>query len=189
LDIISYLANQPGDYRRAIAMVRQDLRSIWLAAFQSHLWNQVLAALLRQTCEPAQLSAQQIGLRNVPFFTPLDDNKRQPLLTATLPLPSARLHLPEGPQKELYDQVMAAEGLELRQVRVKYPRDSFFSKGDRPAVVLPGDLKHTVLDDELYAGSHKLTLTFTLPRGSYATILVKRVTGRADDDSDDTADS
>jgi tRNA pseudouridine13 synthase len=73
--------------------------------------------------------------------------------------------------------------MELREVRVKFPRDVFFSKGERAAVFCPNELKHVVATDELYAGRHRLTLHFTLPRGSYATILIKRVTGIAEDDS------
>jgi tRNA pseudouridine13 synthase len=77
----------------------------------------------------------------------------------------------------LYDQVLAAEGMELRQVRVKYPRDAFFSKGERGLVFRPGELWHAAAADEIYPRRQKLTLRFTLPRGSYATILVKRVCG------------
>ena len=71
--------------------------------------------------------------------------------------------------------MLAAEGLALRQIRVKYPRDSFFSKGERPAIVRPGNLAHAAAADELNPPRQKLTLDFTLPRGSYATILVRRV--------------
>ena len=66
--IITYLADKPGDFRRALALVRQDLRSIWLAAFQSHLWNQILAMRIRQACRPEQLVSQTIGRRDLPFF-------------------------------------------------------------------------------------------------------------------------
>lgn len=173
--IVTYLADKPGDFRRALALVRQDLRSIWMAAFQSHLWNQILATLVRQTCRPEQLTSLTIGRRDMPFFTSLDDSQRQELAGAILPLPSARLHLDDSPLKSLYDQVLAAEGMELRQVRVKYPRDTFFSKGERRAIFRPGELWHSAADDEIYKRRHKLELRFTLPRGSYATILVKRV--------------
>jgi tRNA pseudouridine13 synthase len=175
--IVTYLADKPGDFRRAIALVRQDLRSIWLAAFQSHLWNQLLAALVRQTCRAEQFTPLALGRREVPFFTSLDDLQRQQLDQAVLPLPSARLHLDDGPLKTLYDQVLAAEGIELRQIRVKYPRDTFFSKGERRAVFQPGELWHSPAADEIYRGRHQLELRFTLPRGAYATILIKRVCG------------
>ncbi|HMC11711.1 MAG TPA: tRNA pseudouridine(13) synthase TruD, partial [Pirellulaceae bacterium] len=178
-NIIAHLAHKLGDFRRAIALVRQDLRSLWLAAFQSHLWNQILAAFIGQVCRPEQFTLQLIGKREVPFFASLDALQREKLHGTPLPLPSARLHLDGDPLKPLYDQVLAAEGMELRQVRVKYPRDSFFSKGERLAIFLPGEFKHDFAADEMYPGRQKLSLRFTLPRGSYATILVKRIAGNA----------
>jgi len=190
-DIVAFLVGAPRDFRRALALAPQHLRSLWLAAFQSHLWNQILAALVRQDCRPEQCVLQPIGSRDVPFFTDLDDAHRAQLARSILPLPSARLHLDPSPLQDLYDRVLAAEGIELRQVRVKYPRDSFFSKGDRPAIVLPRDLQHAAAGDDLYPGRQKLTLRFTLPRGAYATILVKRITdfaGGALSDGDTESD-
>ena len=61
-------------------------------------------------------------------------------------------------------------------MRVKYPRDAFFSKGNRQAIVRPEHLTQQSDADELYAGCRKLLLSFDLPRVSYATILVKRLT-------------
>jgi tRNA pseudouridine13 synthase len=179
-NIVAYLVGHPRDFRRAIALVPHELRSLWLAAFQSHLWNQVLAAAIGQICRPEQLALQQIGGRRVPFFTELDDAQRQQFAAMLLPLPSARIHLDEGPLKSTYDRVLANEGLELRQVRVKYPRDSFFSKGERTALVHLSELQHQHDADELYLGHQKLALHFTLPRGSYATILVKQIAGGGD---------
>ncbi|MDX1946791.1 MAG: tRNA pseudouridine(13) synthase TruD [Pirellulaceae bacterium] len=175
--IVTYLADKPGDFRRALALVRQDLRSIWLAAFQSHLWNQILATRIRQVCPPEQLARQTIGRRELPFFTTLAPEQAGDLTRLALPLPSARLHLEGTPLAVLYDQTLAAEGISLREIRVKYPRDSFFSKGERPAILRPGGVTSGAEPDELYADRQKLTLRFTLGRGSYATILVKRVSG------------
>ena len=45
----------------------------------------------------------------------------------------------------------------------------------RDAIVAPAGLKASADDDELNAGRKKLTLSFELPKGSYATILVKRL--------------
>ena len=59
---------------------------------------------------------------------------------------------------------------------MKYPRDSCFSKGMRRVLIRPAGLTSSVTDDELHDRRSKLTLSFDLPRGSYATILVKRLT-------------
>src|SRR5262249_38212981 len=131
--------------------------------------------LVRRVCRLQHCSPRSIGGREVPLFTDLADVERGALQSVSLPLPSARLHLDEHPLKSLYDEALKAEGIELRQLRVKYPRDSFFSKGERAAVFQPADLADTAADDELYAGRQKLTLNFTLPRAAYATIVIKRI--------------
>jgi len=184
--VVGYLRSHPTDYRRALTLFPQELRSLWLAAFQSHLWNQVLAEVIRQPLTIEHCQSAVIGDRELPFPLCLADMQRRQLEQIKLPLPSARLHLEDQPLKEVYDRVLAAEGMELRQVRVKYPRDTFFSKGERFAIVRPRDLRHETATDDLHSGRQKLTLQFALPRGSYATILVKRITGNGDwTESDD----
>ena len=175
--IVTYLADKPMDYKRALALVRHDLRSIYLAALQSDLWNRWLAALLRSICRAEQLTMMEIGPRKLPFYTALDDAQRSQLQSAVLPLPSARLHLEDGPLKQLLDAILAEEGMELRQVRLKFPRDTFFSKGERPTLLVPRAMSAEEGQDELYRGRRKMTLRFDLPRGSYATIVVKRIAG------------
>lgn len=177
--VITFLADKPDkpDFKRALALIRQDLRSIYLAAFQSDLWNGMLAALLRKVCPAEGLVSRKIGKRDLPFYSVLNDASKATLRDTLLPLPSARQHLEAGPIKELVDEVLTAEGMELRQVRLKFPRDTFFSKGERPAIFFPAGVAHEVAEDDFYRGKQKMTLRFELPRGAYATILVKRVTG------------
>ena len=175
--IVTYLADKPGEFKRALTFVPHDMRSIYLAAFQSDLWNRALAALLRSACPPERLKNMRIGPRELPFFTALVDAHRLQLRSAVLPLPSARLHVEEGQVKQLLDRVLAEEGMELRQVRLKFPRDTYFSKGERSALFLPQAASAEGGDDELYRGRRKVTLRFNLTRGSYATILVKRIAG------------
>jgi tRNA pseudouridine13 synthase len=97
-------------------------------------------------------------------------------LEEEFPLPSARGKLEEGPTLDLLNAVVAEEGLEKRQLRVKYPRDSFFSKSSRKTIIAIPDLEFEFSDDDLYPKHKKVRLTFDLPRGSYATILIKRLT-------------
>lgn len=178
--VVTYLADKPADrpsdFRGAWARVRVDLRSLYLAAFQSHLWNRLLAAFIRQQCRSEQLVDVELKLDRVPFPIGLTADQFSVLQTAELPLPSARQHLDEGPIQTLLADVLREAGLELLQLRVKYPRDSFFSKGWRAAMVPVVGTHHEIAEDDLYPGRWKFALSFDLPRGSYATILVKRLT-------------
>ena len=174
--IITYLDDRPGDFRGAISRLRVDLRGIYLAAFQSALWNRLLATWLQSACRPEQLVSVPLKLGAVPFFRELDPAQRTGLSDLELPLPTARIKLDPGPVCTMMDKVLADFGLELRQIRVKYPRDSFFSKGERRAIISINKVDHLVAPDELEAGRQKIRLSFDLPRGSYATIFVKRLT-------------
>jgi tRNA pseudouridine13 synthase len=182
--IVTYLADKPPewpDYRGAFARIKVDLRGLYLAAFQSCLWNGILARYLHREAPGGQLIDVPLKLGPAPFFHDLDRETAERFQKAQLPLPSARLHLDasnpaQAPVLALIVEVLGEFGLELRQLRVKYPRDSFFSKGQRAVSVAVGNLAAEAEDDDLYPGRKKLALRFDLPRGSYATILVKRLT-------------
>lgn len=183
--VITLLADRPGDFKRAFALIRQELRSLYLAAFQSAIWNELLAATIARHTRPEQRRTVRIAGRDVPLALEFDPPAAAELAEATLPLPSARLHLEPGPLRDEIEAAVGRFGLALREVRVKYPRDAFFSRGDRRCLVRPAELSHAVADDELYPGRQQWTLRFELPRGCYATLLVKQVTARDTLDADD----
>ncbi len=177
--IVTYMADReavdkPLDFRGAFTRLSVDLRGLYLSAYQSAIWNRVLNRLVEQQLSPTERVAVRLLSGPCAFFRTLPSSASD-LSEMDLPLPSARLKLPDGPLLELIQSVVAEEDLELRQLRVKYPRDSFFSKASRRAVVQADGLVTEADDDELYPNSRKLQLTFQLPRGSYATVLVKRV--------------
>ncbi len=183
--IVTYLCDHPTDFRRALALMRIDLRGMWLSAFQSAVWNRLLAESLQDVCRPEQLFVVDFGERPAPFYLALDESQRRELINLDLPLPSGRLKLQSGPLYDRLHRVLAEFGLLPREMRVKYPRDSFFSKGDRAAVYVPAQLEYQTEPDEVYVGRQKLTLAFDLPRGSYATILIKRLSEVAGQGADD----
>jgi tRNA pseudouridine13 synthase len=148
---------------------------LYLSAFQSCLWNRLLDRYLRCELSPDRLLDVPLKLGPAPFFRQLDAETATRLQAAQLPLPSSRLHLEDGPMHALISELLGEYGLELRQLRVKYPRDSFFSKGQRAVAIPVGNLTGEATADDLYPGRKKLLLKFDMPRGSYATILVKRI--------------
>jgi tRNA pseudouridine13 synthase len=177
--IITFLADKPADhpdFRKAFALIQTDLRGLYLSAFQSAVWNRMLSITLRERLPSEQLVDVPLKLGPAPFLRRLFEHQAQELRELELPLPSARLHIEPGPTLSLIEQTLKEFGMELREMRVKFPRDSFFSKGDRKACVAVGQIASAVSDDEMYPGRHKLSLNFDLPRGAYATILVKRLT-------------
>lgn len=181
--IVTFLADKEAagkmiDFRGAFCNLNVDLRGLYLSAFQSALWNRMLTRRLKENAAPESIIPFELKSGPACFVTSLlsPADSEAPPLEEELPLPSARGKLEEGPTLDLINSVVAEEGLEKRQLRVKYPRDSFFSKSGRRTVIAVPDLEVQSADDELYPGQKKVKLVFELPRGSYATILVKRLT-------------
>ncbi len=175
--LVDYLLHHPGDFRGAVARLRPELRGLYLSAYQSFLWNRMLARWLRRNLRPEQLLTVPLRLGDVPMYRGLDAEQRRDLEALALPLPSARLRLDAADGRAaLVQEVLAEEGLELRQLQVKGIREMFFSKGERAALCLPQRLEYDSGPDERNPGRRQLTLTFELPRGCYATLLVKRIT-------------
>jgi tRNA pseudouridine13 synthase len=178
--LVDYLRSHRGDFRGAVARLRPELRGLYLSAYQSHLWNRMLAAWLVRHCPPENLVTAELRLGPVPMHQHLSPDTFAALSALSLPLPSARLKLePDDPRGEYVQAVLAEEQLQLRDLQVRGIRELFFSRGERPALCLPADLAGETGDDERNAGRRKVLLRFALPRGAYATLIVKRLTAAA----------
>jgi tRNA pseudouridine13 synthase len=174
--LVAYLEDHPDDYKGALARLRPELRGLYLSAYQSHLWNNMLASWLRQHCRPEQLIRVHLRLGELPMYQMLDEAQRRELAGRSLPLPSARGRLdPSDPRLSLMTAVLAEEGLTADQLKLKGFREMFFSKGERDALCMPAGLTHELRDDDRHPGRHQMILGFELPRGSYATLIVKRL--------------
>jgi len=174
--LADYLAHHEGDYRGAVLRLKPELRGLYLSAYQSYLWNRMLALWLRSHCRPDQLLPVRLRLGEVPMYAHLDESQWAELSELQLPLPSGRMHFEaDDPRAALMEKVLREEKVQGEQLKLRGLPDLFFSKGERAAVCLPMGLKWETADDEKNAGKEKLVLTFELPRGAYGTQVVKRI--------------
>jgi tRNA pseudouridine13 synthase len=175
--IAAFLKDNPDNYRAAFAKIPFFLRNMYLSAYQSYLWNRILAKWMVGTFSADRLVAVQQKSEVMPMPRQLSDAEREQFKQSSIPLPSARLKLaPDHPMTPFINEVMAEEGLQLQDLKLKHYKEPFFSRGDRPAFYEPEHLRSETGWDKWNKGNRKLKLTFTLPRGSYATLLVKRIT-------------
>ncbi|MCA9057088.1 MAG: tRNA pseudouridine(13) synthase TruD, partial [Planctomycetaceae bacterium] len=189
-------ANKPVDFKGAFACLNGELRGLYLSAWQSALWNRLLTAVLQQELPAAQLTV--IPLKSGPAVFPqrsvadalsssgiaisqddssstssdaVDALRLRPGLQ--LPLPSARIQMPTGILGELLTNVLTEEGITLSEMKVRFPRDRFFSRGLRTALVYPDLDEIASFDDEHNPGRKAIRLSFALQRGSYATMMIR----------------
>ncbi|WP_435007137.1 tRNA pseudouridine(13) synthase TruD [Tundrisphaera lichenicola] len=188
--LVTYLVDHPTDFRGVFARLRRELRSIYFSAFQSHLWNLTLGRLIERTTRENQRIPVEFKVATLPIHRGLEPDQAAELSAARLPLPATRTPLPpEGPIREAALEVVAGFGLAWEDLRVKHLKDIFFSKGVRPALFFPEGLTQETSPDELYPGRFKIALGFDLPKGAYATLVVKRVTVAAGIDSSDESEN
>jgi len=167
----------PDDYKGAFARLRHDMQTLYLSAYQSHLWNRLLAEWLHLHHAPEQLSSVELRMGPHPLPRKLDDAALATWRELELPYPSARLTWDEQAEwAPALRRVLDAEGLELADIRLRGPRQPFFSKGLRVAAVIPQGTMHQDEPDEKHHGRRKLCLGFDLPPGAYATMFIKRIT-------------
>jgi len=163
-----------GDKRRALLAVAAPLRRFYVAAYQSHLFNCVVARRL-----PAGLGRLLGGdlacvHRSGSVFQVGDAALEQPRADAfeispTGPLFGYRMSWPAGEPGRMEAQLLAAEGLE----RDSFRRRGLRVKGGRRALRFrPLEAKAEVGADG--HGAY-LELRFTLPSGCYATSLLREL--------------
>jgi tRNA pseudouridine13 synthase len=174
--IITYLVDHPSDHRGAFARLKRELRSLYFSAFQSHLWNLMLSRWIERNTRPDQRVMVDVKAGVLAFPRHLEPDQRRALSATPLPLPGARSPMPEGALGEVVSEVLAPFQLTWRDLRVRHLKDVFLSKGTRAPLEFPQQLAVARIDDEIHPGRHALRLAFELSKGSYATILVKRIT-------------
>lgn len=170
--VVTYLCDHPEKFRKAFALINENLRGIYLSAFQSAVWNRMLGIKLEPTATKTASTTPRISIgdASLPFAV---TNQTSPEFQ--LQLPSARCKGLSAEARALCDAALQPYQMTLDQMKISFPRDRWFSRAKRNCVIRPDNLTAAVADDEDYPGRQKITLTFSLPRGCYATMLVKAI--------------
>jgi len=174
--VLTFLKDHPDDYRRALNLIPQRLLSLYLSAYQGFLWNQMAGRFLAGRLEAAGLPFAWLEIARVrlPVHSRLPDDLRARLSQTTISLPHLRATFADPEVRAAAAEVLRQEGLTQSDLKARVLQKAYLSQGGRALLLFPQEA--AVLsegEDERFPGQRRLTLTFTLPPGAYATLVLK----------------
>jgi tRNA pseudouridine13 synthase len=178
--VLTYLKDHPTDgYRKALNLIPHGLLALYLSAYQSWLWNIIAARAVSAVLNEATFAALAVRVagQDLPVFYNLPESLRARLDRLQVPLPNHRADFADAVLARAAQEVLAQEQLTLNDFKARILKKAFAAKSLRPLVVHPADITAGESEnDELARKRWKVNLQFSLPPGSYATLVVKAVT-------------
>jgi tRNA pseudouridine13 synthase len=173
--IFGLLNGSPNDLARALHRIPEEEVSMRYAAYQSHLWNELLRRLIkRKIRNPKDVPGRE---GHYLFWDEIEVEALSYLGALEIPTAAARMDFGDDLTRSLFEDILTERGLTPGSFRTKALRKVYFRSFQRKAIVVPEDLQALGLgNDELHPGKKKWTISFILPRGSYGTMLIKRLT-------------
>jgi tRNA pseudouridine13 synthase len=174
--VVKWLRAHPADFRGALLRTEPRWRALQVFAYQSWLWNEGAKQYLRDTVGIARLAAIRYQAGTLLFPREFDSAQARLLRGKAFPLlaPSTRFEDPAVEQAAL--SVLRREDMGIADLTVPGTPEIHFEPEDRPLLVHPGRLAlGEARPDELNRERLRVNVAFTLPPGSYATLVVKRL--------------
>ncbi len=170
----SYLMDNPDGFLPLLQRIPSEEMSLFFSAYQSFLWNEVLRRLISRLPFRRLSTAKGIAGDYV-FYKETDSEIFSYLKDLIIPLPSSKMEIGDEDVRLIYDEVFNERGIKRSMFNLRSIRQAFFKSFERNAIVIPQSLSFEIRDDEIYNGKKTLHLRFFLRRGSYGTMLIKRI--------------
>ncbi|MGV3620205.1 MAG: tRNA pseudouridine(13) synthase TruD [Archangium sp.] len=175
--IIHALRDEPEDFLNAFLQIDSAYRAMLLFEYQSYLWNEGARRLLQLQFPREHLFPMPYQAGTLLHHTDVTPELSAWLKDRTFPLLAPNSSFKDPKVEEAVKWVMGKEKLTFEDLRIEEaPKLLYFKHEERPLLVHPGKLVvGKPRPDELNRGFLKVNIAFTLPPGSYATLVVKRL--------------
>jgi tRNA pseudouridine13 synthase len=170
--VFEHLSRNEEDHAGAFRYIASKLRLIHLYAWQSHLWNRAVSSWISSNL--AKTDTLVVRGPEGPLAFSRGAYPEDASMRGVFRLPGAGLEDVEHPlQRDLLALALRGEGLQPGEFRIEGVSGFALKGEDRPLHVVPRALRLVQRDE----GQH--VLSFELPRGAYATLVVARLAGGA----------
>jgi tRNA pseudouridine13 synthase len=185
--ILKSLRDDPKDFVKAFLQIDSDYRAMQLFTFQSYLWNEGARRLMQLMLPREHLFPMRYQAGTLLFHRDADPEVLKKLRGLTFPLLSPQTTFQDEQVREAALWALGKEKLTLDQLRIEAaPKLLWFKHEERDLLFYPQKLVlGRTMFDELNRPLNKINVAFTLPPGSYATLVVKRLFHFAPSESQD----
>lgn len=173
LEVLAAAEGRKPDFRAAFGALPYFDQQIAVEAYQSHLWNAIARRLAASIAPPAHTLTTEDPFGTMVF--PAAALVEEHWMELKPPILCRRSKL-EGPWAGAATAVLAEEGITLDDLRVPGMRRPSFDHAVRPLFArAEGFTMSRPERDDLGASAKRLkrTLEFDLPRGAYATVVLR----------------
>jgi len=179
--IFEHLHKHSGDFGGAFRFVASRLRLIHLFAFQSHLWNRAVTSHLEEAVDPRKRFA--VHIREGRLVFPREVVPCRPEWNGDFMLTGAALEGVDDPrQQKFYEKVLRHWKLKPEELVIEGVPGFALKCEPRALVVHPRELRMRPAEpDRMHHGRKLVRMRFELPRGAYATLVVRRLLGASQD--------
>ncbi len=176
--LFRFLQRRGGDYVGAVNLIPREELALILSAYQSFLWNEMVREIVREWASPL-LEVRGVVTRYA-FYLTLSREALEYLRELKLPTPGPGASPPDPYAEHIYRKVLERAGITSEKaLALKRLRRAYMKAVPRDVLLFPEGLEMLeVTPDDLYPGHVKAVLLFTLPRGAYGTLVLKRLTLR-----------
>jgi tRNA pseudouridine13 synthase len=174
--VVRWLRKNPGDHRGALLRTEPRWRALQVFAYQSWLWNEGVKQYLKDLVGMPRLVSIRYQAGSLVFPRELDAPQARLLHERAFPLLAPETRFSDPAVEHAALAVLRREGQTLSDLAVPGTPEIHFDPEDRPILVFPGRLAvGEARRDELNRDRLRVNVAFTLPPGSYATLVVKRL--------------
>lgn len=170
-DVLQRLATRPGEYEKAFSAVHPRLKKLYLSAVQSFLFDRTVARRIDHIDEvmTGDLACKHVnGACFLVEDAGAETGRAEAFeISASGPMFGCKMKNPEGRARAIEDEVLKQSGLALPLFDT--PGGLRMEGERRPLRVPVGELSWSISGDSLM-------VEFTLPKGSYATSLIREIT-------------
>ena len=174
LEFLSARRPSKATFKKAFSFVPREEMLMLMMAYQAFIWNETVKELLQR------LGVETFGvpylLGEHHFWRTIPPEIRDLLEETEVPLPSPRL-VPNAPWGEAMEAVLQREGIPGLPSFRTLIKGGVFKASRRRLLLRPEAFEVRISEDELHPGRRAAELSFFLPPGAYATLVIKRLFG------------